>query len=426
MSDDGAPWLSDKRWRDNRIRSNARGQLMSMGIGLLVITGVSAVLLVTLLPRLLAGTVEAAAWLAMMFPVVAVGLAIAFVRKLLAWRRVGPVELELDPFPGSIDGQVGGTFWIDTSVAEETPFEVGLDCLYSYIRRSSDNKSTRSERSVWHATGPGMLVTTGSSAAVQFRFDVPPDLPYSEEHLDEREYHLWRVSLKGEAGGVKLDRHYQVPVFASGERSGIAVDTSGADAQRQTDSTTAILARLEDGRYEDTQLARHAKFLPQRNALEVRQGIGRNRVFGGFCLVFAVVPGVIAWQFWQQPADDIIGAFFSASALIPGAVSLLASLAVIYLLFNSLRTRIDRDGVASQRRVLGIKVRDRAVAAGAITGLTLHRSGSTGSGSRRIEHLDLRAMTATGHVTLVEGIDHRPPAEALRRHLGGLLGIATD
>jgi hypothetical protein len=48
-------------------------------------------------------------WIALLFPLVGLGLLVWAMRQTLGWRRFGMTLLGLDPFPGAIGGDVGGT-----------------------------------------------------------------------------------------------------------------------------------------------------------------------------------------------------------------------------------------------------------------------------------------------------------------------------
>ena len=56
------------------------------------------------------------ALVALLFPLVGIGLLIWALRRTFEWRRFGPAPVTLDPFPGSIGGHVGGTVDINPYV----------------------------------------------------------------------------------------------------------------------------------------------------------------------------------------------------------------------------------------------------------------------------------------------------------------------
>ena len=104
----GAPWLALPEWRDNRIASQALAGLRLHWLFALGLAALGAPVLVFALP----GELEKgnyAALLALIFPLAALCFLVSALRKTLEWRRFGRLALVMDPFPGSLGGDVGGS-----------------------------------------------------------------------------------------------------------------------------------------------------------------------------------------------------------------------------------------------------------------------------------------------------------------------------
>ena len=88
------------------------------------------------------------ALVALLFPLIGIGLLVWAVRRTLEWRRFGPVPVTLDPFPGSIGGHVGGTVDLAVPFDPSLRVEATLTGLESYVSGSGRNRSRR-ERAKW-------------------------------------------------------------------------------------------------------------------------------------------------------------------------------------------------------------------------------------------------------------------------------------
>lgn len=129
--------------------------------------------------------------LALVFPLVGIGLLVWAIRRTREWRRFGPAPVSLDPFPGSIGGHVGGT--IDLAV----PFDPAA------------------------------------------RFDVPEGLDESDAVKKNDRHHLWRLNLSAELPGADLDRDYEIPVYATAAASRRLSDRALSEAN----AAIAFIAR---------------------------------------------------------------------------------------------------------------------------------------------------------------------------------------
>ncbi len=100
-------WQAHAKWRDNRIRSDAKAGLLLIWLFVVVFLGFG-VGLATIIPEEL-DKGNTAVLFALLFPLVGFGMAISAILKTMEWRRFGPLALVMDPFPGSLGGDVGAT-----------------------------------------------------------------------------------------------------------------------------------------------------------------------------------------------------------------------------------------------------------------------------------------------------------------------------
>jgi hypothetical protein len=197
-------WQLRDGWQENGIRSEARrGTLFMWGFAIFW-NAVSSPLLFQFIPELEDGNY--AMLLGLLFPVVGAYLLYKAIVMTLEYRRYGVILLNMDPFPGSIGGHIGGSLVVKGHDTLQTDFRIGVECVYSYVSGSGDNRS-RSERIRWSEEGSARVENHIDGVRLSFRFDVPGDLP--EADVDQKgDYYFWRLRLKAAVEGVDLDRNY--------------------------------------------------------------------------------------------------------------------------------------------------------------------------------------------------------------------------
>jgi hypothetical protein len=203
-------WLSAPEWRDNRIRSSARGAIFVLWFAAVIGVTVSVPIFVFVPEEIAGGNAWAA--IAFVFPAISLPFAIAAIRRTLEWRRYGRLALVMDPFPGSLGGDVGGSVELPVRYHSSHRFEVALACSRVY-ETGGDDPTTRQEV-IWARDGVAEAASTPGGTRVSFRFRAPGDLPASEPRSDD--YRRWSVRLRERGRGIGLDRTFEVPVFATG------------------------------------------------------------------------------------------------------------------------------------------------------------------------------------------------------------------
>ena len=216
---EGVPlWQADPDWRENQIRSNARAGMWGAWIFAIFWLLLSSPI-VFIVPGELAKD-NTIAIIGLIFPLVGVMLAISAVRKTRQWRRFGPTPLSLDPFPGAIGGDVGGTITISQPMPAEAVAEIVLRCEHVYRQGSGKNATTKRDL-LWEGQQQARCAPGMDGVRIGFCFKVPEGLPGSSKQYTER--HEWTLNVTCELPGVDLDRHYTIPVFPGfrGERSSV-------------------------------------------------------------------------------------------------------------------------------------------------------------------------------------------------------------
>lgn len=235
------PWEDNADWQPP-FRSNAKKQMTTLWVFTFLRNAISIPLLFVL-----PGEVEKANYAALaglMFPMNGARMIYWAVNLSKEFFKYGVTELHLDPYPGSIGGQVGGKVVLSGQAGVEPQYSASLICMRSFIIRSG-GKNKRRQEEVWQATGPAKAISSAQGVELSFRFDVPDELPQSE--APSREYHFWKIVLESDHENTALNRAFEIPVFSTQQNStyittdsaALAVEKAQADVEGALTSATA-------------------------------------------------------------------------------------------------------------------------------------------------------------------------------------------
>ncbi len=396
------PWLSNPEWVDGKIASGAQGGMWFLWF----FAGIWNVISLPLLFLFPAAWEEEGAivLLMLLFPLVGFGLLWWAIAQTRQWRRFGRTILTMDPYPGSIGGDVGGEVLVNMRWDAAARFKATLGCYRSEVRGSGKNRSRR-ESVVWQDSGMARATVAGEGIKVQFRFEVPEDLPVSEDK-GSHSYHLWRVNIHGELPGTDLDRSFEIPVFPTGERSaGIEPATGGV-------GDTRAPARVED-------------LIPLRrlgNQVLVQYPAGRNRLRNamamGFGAIFAGIGGILLSL---VASEGFMMIFMGGIFLLVG---LLIALGGLYALLSSLEVMFDGSSVTSVRRIFGVPIFRRQAAYYEIQEIRGHKVFSSTGRNRTTVNYSVQAEYVGGRMTLALDLDSHSSVETVcgffrELHAGG-------
>ncbi|VAW72909.1 hypothetical protein MNBD_GAMMA15-409 [hydrothermal vent metagenome] len=321
----------------------------------------------------------------LVFPLIGLGLLYWAIKKTLQWRRFGFTPLTMDPYPGSIAGQVGGHIRINCTYQPQQIFKITLACVYSYISGSGKNRS-RKEDAKWLDEGYARVNPGASSIDLSFCFDVPDNLPASDDKTQES-YHLWRLTLECEMEGVDLNRNFEIPVYQTGQQSAhISFKSSEllpAGVEKITAESLLPLQHTGSGK---------TLYYPMlRNPWSSIAGVA----FGG---IFSAV-GVFLWQQAKTEGGML---YFMASVF--GLIGFSVVLAGIYSAFNSLQIKLDGLSLHYRRRFLVFTLVDKTIPYTDITRIGSRQSSSRNtSGKHRIAY-KIFALAGGKRYTLAESI----------------------
>jgi len=163
------------------------------------------------------------ALIALIFPLVGVGMIVAAVRSTIRQRKFGISSLDLATRPGLVGHGLAGTVRIASTLLPADGFLATLSCVNLRTTGSGDDRSTR-ETIRWQEQrkvvgqretgGPGR----GAVTAIPIRFRLGPDLtPTDDGDLDDRI--VWRLELTAGVPGVDYGAKFEVPVFRTAASS---------------------------------------------------------------------------------------------------------------------------------------------------------------------------------------------------------------
>jgi hypothetical protein len=402
----GEPWLAVPKWRDNRIASEAVAGLRMIWFFAVVFLAIGVGLLWVVPAELSQG--NHAALLALVFPLAGLGLTVSAVKKTLEWRRFGRLALVMDPFPGSLGGDVGGTLDLPLRFDDGLRFKATLACCRVYVKRDGDGAETR-EQVIWDREGLARATPTLDGTRLAFRFTPPEDLPESEAKSDD--YTRWTLHFHG-----AMPRVFVVPVFRTGgetARQRLAESREEMLAAPPPEPPRGLL-RLSEDPYGLT-----LTFPALRN-------LSASLAFGLFSAIFIGASVFLSYVIhWPDSTEDdwfwlLFEYFFALIPLVMAAVFWLVALGLsaltLYMLGNALEVRVTPEAVVSRRRIFGIPLPARRLAAGEIRALETEVPMRSGPATKQTKYRDLVAKgPGRQKVVLADGIRDPVLLDRLRR-----------
>ncbi|MFT3733745.1 MAG: hypothetical protein QM776_01695 [Rhodocyclaceae bacterium] len=393
------PWLARPEWAGNRIRSTRHAELVFAWLFALVWSGISVPLVVLQFPDLLQRE-GALAWVLLLFPLGSLVLLAWAVRITRDARRYGEAVLVLDPFPGAIGGDVGGSIALPLAFDPALRFPVTLSCIHHSSKHRGRSREAR-ERLVWQGEGMAQVQRTANGLSLAFRFRVPADLPVSQPR--SADHHVWRLDVVSENAEIVFSRRYELPVFATGAQSSLSLDDASNHPQMQQRQQRQIDAVSDIER------------IP--GGVRITLPYGRNPGNAAMALAFGLGFG----------GAGVASGFLGAPWLFPlifGGIGAAAVLAALYGLTNSLRVSVDTRGIASERRVLGFVAMRHQAEREQIRQLRLKESYRTQtSGRHKVTYRVVAELDSGKLLTLVNSLQGQEAAEAMLEELGRLTGL---
>lgn len=411
------PWRDDVRWRDGRARSSALAELLPWWLGAVCFAGILVPLaFVGFEPVRREGTLAIAA--VSLFGLAGLWLLTQAVRATLAWRRFGRIAVVLDPFPGSLGGQAGGTIDVPLPGIAPEAVRVVLSCIEVTVSGHGRNRS-RHEAVVWSREQRPEIQPGPRGVRLAFTFDLPTELPETEP--PSRHHHYWGVRVIAAVPGLDLDRVIEVPVY----RTATPLRAMRAAAPREdVGVATDLPATLAPGVVVTREPA----------GVVVRYGVARARTAGSMLLVFGLIFGGAGVGIGRAGSELLSTNGSFGIVAVPmlllfvaafGGVGLLTVTLACWTLGNSLEVRLHDGTATTERRFLGVSCRRRGVAIADVERIELLIDGQVGQGGKAEVSYRMRGVLRGGAtLPLGDGIRGTPGAERLAALVEEVTGLA--
>lgn len=398
-------WQARAEWHDNRIRSSARSTLWFAWGFAVFWNAISSPVLFILPGELAKG--NQIALVALLFPLVGLGLLVWAVRQTLAWRRFGITELQLDPFPGAIGGDVGGTVEMRLGFNPKYRLHVTLTCHHVYRRRSGRNGSETVRDVRWQDEQLAEVQPGLHGTRLRFLFQTPQNLPGSS--TGGNSWDEWTVNINAELPGADFDRSWEIPVFRD---AGPQTAREPLERRGYTAEPLEPAGRLVRIRETGAGVELYYPYLRHPGLAFTTLTTGAS--FAGF-----------AWLFRTAAAGDRVNAPIPFIWLFT-AIGVLICLWGIYLLGNSLRVTAGRQGLSVVRGILGLHL-VRQAPAGEITGIDKSIGMQFRHGNRSHAYYNIRVHTRDGRrITAGTGLSGASRVNEIIERLRTALGLPAS
>ena len=245
-----SPWLWRADWASGRIADSGRATMFAAWVFAVLWNLIS-------FPTGFLGVQTAiregkpAVLLALLFPLVGIGLLAWAIRLTLRYHKYGVSRLELSTIPGIIGRTLAGLVRAPARMQPDDGFQLTLSCVRRVTRRSGKNSST-SESILWQEERRVMGRASRTAAAMETHipvaFRLPADAPGCDD-TDSNNRVLWRLQLSASLLGIDYQSQFEVPVFRtaasdqplSAEEEAITQDPlAGAGYQQPADSRIVV------------------------------------------------------------------------------------------------------------------------------------------------------------------------------------------
>jgi len=397
-TDTSQPWLDYSEWSNKPRKSSAQAGSRVLLVFALIWNLISFSSLIGVYNALQDG--DYAVLIILLFPAVGIFLFYLWYKANRSYKSTGPILLSLDPYPGSIGGEMGGVLRFAKRLPHAPKnLEVTLKCVYQY----NSGKKTRYE-SVWETSMVPQLENGLDGQEVRFCFDVPEDVPLSDPPL-QMPGHQWEVHLSGtvfngnSGGGIELERTYDdIPMFVTGQQSSIRDRAAHADTSMVTQSVIDDLVE---------------------SALDVKSDVrGHVLHYAAFRNAWALMFFVVGMVFFTIGFFIPSLIFNTIFPILGGSFALLAA----YSYANSLDVLIRADGIRSQRVIFGYKCKEKFLPSYSFSEFKAKKSHSTTSGSNTTQYFSIVAHGKAGEkLTVAEDLKGKREADAAIQKLNSLI-----
>lgn len=206
------PWKWKDEWQAGFIKNNNRKK-MGFTIAFALFWNVMSLPLLFIIPEEVLEKKNYIASIALLLPLIGVGLIVWAVKTYLQAQRFKHTGFELETYPAALGHYLRGTLHITTQFPQDTQFNVTLKHIHKYQSGSGDNRSTRVD--VKWQDDQHIPATAGrwrETYELPIFFAIPTDERSTDWSQSNSQY-LWRLEFKAELEGADYQQEFVVPVF---------------------------------------------------------------------------------------------------------------------------------------------------------------------------------------------------------------------
>ena len=289
-----------------------------------------------------------------------------------------------------------------------------LMCVHSYVRRAG-NRRKRKEKLIWQTSGPATAREHGGGVELEFRFDVPPELPESSERSND--YHCWKLVVDSDHEPISYSRTFEIPVFATAEQAKLVQTDS--EALGRTRASATVEEALTDPAVARKMRRKRGLSLDVR-ADWIRLYFHRGRQ-KAIAITLLVVGGPFMAVFWI-PDPGLAAVFLRYVFGIAGAAMVAGAL---YIPLNTLDVRVNRKQISRIRSWCGLVLKRQSISPGELREITIEEGTSSSDQNKKTTYYRLVGKGDFGEFRFAESIDDRALLEALQRKIADFAGLGT-
>ena len=418
------PWRENKGWVTHKIKSDYPFEIKLYLFFALFTSLVSYPILEFVFHEVTAGKYLTS--ILMFFPISAVVLIFLSIKHFVQKMQFGTIFFEMDPYPGSIGGNVGGKIQLkhlSKLIKESLTVELQLISVAKFGR----NQESHSEIIEWNSKGHPHIVPIHQQNhqdefIAKFSFKVPDELPEST-YPKTGSHFYWRLQLTGDFSGAILKEKFIIPVFKTRQISGAEIPEINAKIETIIKETSQDeLTRISHGEFKDTQVAKVLKFERTRNGTMLSTHMMRSPLLSLYAFIFFIMFFFASFMITRNFDIKITSSWFFLMFSIPfGLIALASCILFIHSTLVKQKVTFSNGNVAVISYLWFLPFYKIKFSQNEIQFIEVKKHGSTGQGLSKVEHYKIVAnLKNKRKITFAEDIDTRERADALLKFMTSL------
>lgn len=396
------PWTTRKEWSSPKIYSSSKSKLVVTWVLTLIFSIICAAMYLYQQDLIDNVTNEKIAYSVAGFFLFITFLVI--VQAIIAtkeWLKFGRTPFVMDPYPGSIGGEVGGYITLPIPYHSSHHYSANIELINEYVTRSKSGSNTN-HRIIWQTSAPLHAERSMQGTRVRIQASIPEGKAPSEP--PSQNYHFWRLSLCSTSDAIKFKRFWKIPVFATNQKCSQPIPNHQFRQHEESslEALTSLVTLKKDGDKIELNFAPGSR----RKSMLAIMSFGLIFTFLGTALPFFL------------PSFPLI---FTVVFALVGTPLFLGG---FYGLGRGLQTTISPETIELKNTWFKIPCGEKSIPTKQIEHIGFRRSGSTQSGENITQSYKFYAFPSDSScIEIGFGIDSMDKAELFGSYLEELTGI---